>query len=99
MLKVDCTIQEEKYMPDRSKSDRRSTEFMFIGVSFIGSRSDGQPEAFVRRGDSDSVVWGEDGGVVGLLFTGQQPHGCRTGYSLVTPIEDVFQSIKEMSNG
>ncbi|EAQ90498.1 hypothetical protein CHGG_02433 [Chaetomium globosum CBS 148.51] len=89
-IKADCTINEEKYMPGRNAEDRKSTEYMLLPLG-------GQP--FGNRGDSGSVVWDEKGGVVGLLFTGQQPHGCNQEYSLVTPNEDVFESIKEGSQG
>jgi hypothetical protein len=89
-IKPDCTIIEEKYMPGRKAGDRRSTEYMFFPLC---------NRPFGNRGDSGSVVWDEDGGVMGLLFTGQQPHGSNHGYSLVTPIEDVFESIKDASRG
>ena len=77
-------------MPGRNAEDRKSTEYMLLPLG-------GQP--FGNRGDSGAVVWDEKGGVVGLLFTGQQPHGCNQEYSLVTPIEGVFESIKEGSQG
>jgi hypothetical protein len=89
-IKPDCTIMEERYMPGRRAEDRKSTEYMFFPL---------RNKPFGNRGDSGSVVWDEDGGVMGLLFTGQQPHGCNHGYSLVTPIEDVFESIKKTSRG
>ena len=68
----------------------KSTEYMFLPL---------RSKPIRNRGNSSSVVRDEDGGVVGLLFTGQQPHGCELGYNLVTPIEDVLESIKEISQG
>ncbi|KAH6856011.1 hypothetical protein B0I37DRAFT_442755 [Chaetomium sp. MPI-CAGE-AT-0009] len=90
-IKADCNIREENYMLGRSGKDRKSTEYMFFPL--------GSDTPFGNRGDSGSVVWDENGGVMGLLFTGQQPQGSKQGYCLVTPIEDVFDSIKEMSEG
>lgn len=89
-IKTDCIMREEKYMPGRSKEDLMSSEYIFIHPRDM---------VFANVGDSGAVVWDEDGGVVGLLFRGQQPHGTKRGYGMVTPIEDVFESIKEMSMG
>lgn len=93
-IKPDCSITDEKYMPGRTVEQRRSTEYMF--TSEVG-RTDEKP--FGARGDSGAVVWDEHGRALGLLFTGQQPHQTKTGYCLVTPIEDVFDSIMKMSGG
>jgi hypothetical protein len=89
-IRPECTITEERYMPGRTAASRRSTEFMFAGAEI-------QP--FEERGDSGAVVWDREGRVVGLLFRGQAPHQCGRGYALVTPIEDVFESIIAMSKG
>jgi hypothetical protein len=37
--------------------------------------------------------------VLGLLFRGRQPTQTEQGYTFVTPIEDVFQDIKDKSKG
>ncbi|KAK3353818.1 hypothetical protein B0T25DRAFT_221366 [Lasiosphaeria hispida] len=97
-VKTECTISEERYMleadhvPLRIKADLKSKEFAFISP-------DGLEGTFGDRGDSGAVVWDECGRVMGLLFTGQQPQGSSKGYSLVTPIEDVFQDIRDASGG
>jgi hypothetical protein len=97
-LKTDCVISEEKYMsegdhvPRRSESSLKSREFVVVShVRRVGRFGD--------RGDSGAVVWDKEGRVIGMLFTGQQPHGTEDGYSLVTPIEDIFEDIKDMLGG
>ncbi|KAK4447984.1 hypothetical protein QBC34DRAFT_495797 [Podospora aff. communis PSN243] len=85
-------IAEEAYMPGRSENlnDRTSCESTFIGY---------RADAFGKRGDSGAVVWDWKGHALGLLFGGQSPNQCDGQYSLVTPIEEVFQSIIDMSDG
>lgn len=86
-LKVDCDIREERYMEQPKKL---STEFMFIGEGEL---------PFARKGDSGSIVWDTHGRAVGLLFRGQCPGQSRGCFAFVTPIEDVFTSIKAKSRG
>ncbi|KAK3364776.1 hypothetical protein B0T24DRAFT_537214 [Lasiosphaeria ovina] len=96
--KTDCVISEERYMskadsvPRRSPSSLRSREFVVKAEVRRAGR-------FGDRGDSGAMVWDAQGRVVGMLFTGQQPHGTEEGYSLVTPIEDIFEDIKDKSGG
>ncbi|KAK3364341.1 hypothetical protein B0T25DRAFT_576618 [Lasiosphaeria hispida] len=91
--KTTCTIAEEKYIAGRSQKERRSTEFVFAPVQLDPT------VRFGNRGDSGAVVFDNLGRVMGLLFTGELPQQCAAGYSLVTPIEDVFANIKEFSCG
>jgi len=88
-LKPDCVIKEERYMQGR-EANLVSTEFMFIGV---------QDLPFARWGDSGSIVWDRYGCAVGLLFRGQSPSQSHGWFAYVTPIEDVFASIRHMSGG
>lgn len=51
-------------------------------------------------GDSGAVVYNTDGVAVGLVFTGLNPNKAKKGqslYTLVTPIEEVFEDIKQMT--
>jgi len=97
-IKTDCVISEEKYMskgdsvPRRSLSSLRSREFVVKAEVRRAGR-------FGNRGDSGAIVWDAQGRAVGVLFTGQQPQGTEEGYCLVTPIEDVFEDIKDRSRG
>ncbi|KAK3934935.1 hypothetical protein QBC46DRAFT_398578 [Diplogelasinospora grovesii] len=93
-IKPDCIISEERYMVGRREAELRSSEYMFVDVVGIARK-----EIFGNRGDSGSIVWDDEGRAMGLLFTGQTPHQTEERYCLVTPIEDVFKSIKEMSGG
>jgi len=89
--KPKCTLDHDKYMKVKP-----SSEHVIIGHLF----GDGSPQAFADNGDSGAVVFDTFGQMVGLLFTGQAPQGTRgQGYALVTPIEEVFEDIKAMSNG
>ncbi|KAK3352427.1 hypothetical protein B0T25DRAFT_500520 [Lasiosphaeria hispida] len=92
-VKTTCTITEEKYMAGRSQKERRSTEYVFAPIHLDPTIR------FGNRGDSGAVVFDKLGRVMGLLFTGERPQQCAAGYSLVTPIEDVFADIKEFSCG
>ncbi|KAF7548013.1 hypothetical protein G7Z17_g7349 [Cylindrodendrum hubeiense] len=86
--KTDCTLSHDKYIKRGVSSE----------FAVIGARANRATEQrFADRGDSGAVVFDEEGNVVGLLFGGQQPQGNDTGYGLVTPIEDVFQDIKDRS--
>lgn len=101
-IKPSCVIKEERYMSERKRSQRssdagndddvdvESSEFMFMGVEDL---------AFARWGDSGSVVWNRNGYAVGLLFRGQAPNQSKGWFAYVTPIEDVFESIKAKSGG
>ncbi|KAK0711762.1 hypothetical protein B0H67DRAFT_300502 [Lasiosphaeris hirsuta] len=90
-IKMDCIIEEEKYM-GRNADNLKSTEFMFFRIHDDG--------LFANRGDSGSVVWGKDGHVLGLVFTGNTPQQVDgRPYALVTPIEDIFKSIIQQSGG
>ncbi|KAK0641354.1 hypothetical protein B0T16DRAFT_419697 [Cercophora newfieldiana] len=105
-LQPDVVVGEEQYMEGRGKPDGetehgkldlRSSEYMFFGEQ-VGAET----LPFSRTGDSGSLVWNSVGQVVGVLFRGcnpQQVNGKKPGISFVTPIEDIFKSIKEVSNG
>lgn len=55
---------------------------------------------FCAHGDSGSVVFDDRGGIVGLLFRGHRNNkSFDDGYGYVTPIEHVFQDIKDFSKG
>ncbi|KAK3363706.1 hypothetical protein B0T25DRAFT_528316 [Lasiosphaeria hispida] len=89
-IKMDCVITEEKYM-GRDANNLKSAEFMFFHVR--------NTEIFANRGDSGSVVWDKDGHVLGLVFTGHLPQQVSTPHALVTPIEEIFKSIVQQSEG
>ncbi|KAK7403238.1 hypothetical protein QQX98_011010 [Neonectria punicea] len=82
--KPNCWIADDKYMKRGV-----SSEVLVMGLG---------KEEFANRGDSGAVVFDEQGRVIGLLFSGQKPQQTNSGYALVTPIEDVFQDIKNFSN-
>ncbi|KAJ4265050.1 hypothetical protein NW762_005294 [Fusarium torreyae] len=73
-----------------------SKEYVFQAYKSIGEKGN---NTFSLPGDSGSVVFDHKGGIVGLLFSGQTPNNVRLGYSLVTPIEHVFDDIKRWSKG
>lgn len=55
---------------------------------------------FCAHGDSGSVVFDDEGGIIGLLFRGHKNNNSfDEGYGYVTPIEHVFQDIKDFSKG
>jgi hypothetical protein len=93
-IKTDCSMSEERYMEGRTTEQRKSTEHVFLGMRDNSNRT-----TFSNRGDSGAIVWDSNGRALGLLFTGQQPQQTTDGYSLVIPVEDVFDSIKEMTKG
>ncbi|EQK99319.1 Peptidase cysteine/serine, trypsin-like protein [Ophiocordyceps sinensis CO18] len=58
----------------------------------------GAIKPFATHGDCGAVVFDEEGQVVGLVFGGRTPEQTGLGaVVLVSPIEDVFRSIKEIS--
>ncbi|KAF5590811.1 uncharacterized protein FSUBG_10675 [Fusarium subglutinans] len=72
---------------DRHLSVQTSTEIAFQSCNTsIGP--------FSSRGDSGSVVYDENGGIVGLLFRGQVLNTAEKPLIYITPIEHVFSSIK-----
>ncbi len=105
-LKADCVIREERYMPGRKpedsdpgKVDLKSTEFIFIGSTHAQLAESQSRSPFARWGDSGSVAWDRRGCAVGLLFRGHSPGQTTGWFTFMTPIEDVFESIKIMSKG
>ncbi|KAK1834231.1 hypothetical protein QBC39DRAFT_431989 [Podospora conica] len=57
-------------------------------------------DAFAGGGDSGAAVYDEVGRIIGLVFRGQQPHQAGTErLTYVTPIEDIFKDIKDISQG
>ncbi|KAK3357846.1 hypothetical protein B0T25DRAFT_540358 [Lasiosphaeria hispida] len=84
-FKTNCSVAEDGYL-----GMGKSGEYVVIGKV----NNDESSIPFANKGDSGSVVWGQDGRVLGLLFEGQQPQSNDDGYSFVTPIEDVFDHIK-----
>jgi len=82
-----------KVKHDRHLQTIPSSEFVFVG--YTGSSG----STFADCGDSGAVVFNAFGQLIGLAFTGQSPQGANKGYTLVTPIEDVFEDIKAMSKG
>ncbi|EAQ83668.1 predicted protein [Chaetomium globosum CBS 148.51] len=89
-LRPDCVTKESRYMDmDGTGVAVESDEFMFI--------SEDLDVPFARLGDSGSIVWDTHGNAVGLLFRGQRPNQTRGWCVYVTPIEDVFESIKAKS--
>jgi hypothetical protein len=53
---------------------------------------------FCDHGDSGSVLFGQDGGIVALLFEGHKhENSCDYGYGFATPIEHVFADIKDFA--
>ncbi|KAF4442040.1 hypothetical protein FACUT_2263 [Fusarium acutatum] len=58
----------------------------------------GFPAKFCSHGDSGSAVFDSEGGIDGLFFSGHQINGTfDEGYGYATPIELVFQDIKDYS--
>ncbi|KAM0230395.1 hypothetical protein ACHAP5_011398 [Fusarium lateritium] len=74
----------------------KTTEYVFV----YNHPSEGTLP-FSGPGDSGSVVFDDDGGIVGLLFRGHQPNNAdkNTGYTFVTPIEYVINDIKAFFDG
>ncbi|KAF4595373.1 Peptidase cysteine/serine, trypsin-like protein [Ophiocordyceps camponoti-floridani] len=69
--------------------DRRSEE-----CTMIGNNQD-----FGKPGDSGSIVFTGSGEAVGLLWGGKAVNQSTQPFTLVTPLDDVFQHIKEYSGG
>lgn len=68
--------------------------------STFGQRDDITPpnNKFCDHGDSGSVIFGEDGGIIALLFRGHKhDNSCDHGYGFATPIEHVFADIKDFA--
>ncbi|KAH6953593.1 hypothetical protein DER45DRAFT_528167 [Fusarium avenaceum] len=73
-----------------------STEYVFV----YNHPKEGKLP-FAGPGDSGSVVFDNNGSIVGLLFRGQPPQRSdgRVGLAYVTPIEDVLRDIKSFMGG
>lgn len=86
--KTDVKMPEwDKYIDGATLSE----EYMFF------PQSDGRAPAL--KGDSGAVVYNNRGAVVGLVFSGQKPHNAQQSYMYVTPIQEIFDDIKRLSNG
>lgn len=92
-FKTNCIIKEDGHLNDVS---RTSSEYCIIGGSGLRHGTDAR---FSGHRDSGAVVFDHAGHLVGLVFGGQVPHQDKKGYTLVTPIEDIFDDIKAISNG
>lgn len=73
---------------------RYSTEYIFCGAPAYPTRSFAE-----QWGDAGAVVYDRKGGILGLVVSGQVPQQSKQGYTIVTPIEDIFEDIKTMSKG
>lgn len=93
--RVSCSIRRDRHVDNAA---RRSAELVIVGEVPPGS---GKRECFAGHGDSGAVVFDHSGRVVGLLFAAQTPQQIQSGdgYTLVTPIEEVFEDIKVFSQG
>jgi hypothetical protein len=89
VVKTFCSIEEEKHLGSR----RYSIEYIFCGAQATPTRS------FTGQGDAGAVVYDQEGRILGIVFRGQMPQQSKQGYTMVTPIEDVFEDIKTMSKG
>ena len=90
-FKAGINLDTDKYMKPPS-----STEHLCVAIS------NGEPDPekpFSLQGDSGSVVYDQFGRAVGLVVTGRVPHQGKAGYTVVTPIEDVFASILQHGEG
>ncbi|KAF5707144.1 hypothetical protein FGLOB1_7095 [Fusarium globosum] len=85
------TIRDDQYM------NPLPTEEM----AFETNRYDYPHErGFCAPGDSGSVVFDEEGGIVGLMIGGHKNNNSDNhGYGYVTPIEYVFKDIKDLLKG
>ncbi|KAF5624764.1 hypothetical protein F25303_11479 [Fusarium sp. NRRL 25303] len=85
------TIRDDQYM------NPSPTEEM----AFETNRYDYPHErGFCAPGDSGSVVFDEEGGIVGLMIGGHKNNNSDNhGYGYVTPIEYVFKDIKDLLKG
>ena len=79
--KVKCQLDDDRHM-----GTGFSSEFAYVGTG---------GHLFCGPGDSGCVAFDANGAIVGLLFSGQEPQGTKSGYGLITPIEDVFNDIKQ----
>ncbi|KAJ4324065.1 hypothetical protein N0V84_004031 [Fusarium piperis] len=85
--KVYCKMKDDRHV---TGPPRYSEQFVITG---------NDTSRFCGPGDSGAVVFNAQGEAIGLLFSGQRPDQSTAGYGLVTPIEDVFESIKACSSG
>lgn len=86
--KIAFKMSEDSYLGN-AMNKYPSTEYIF--QPHYGGK-------FCAHGDSGSVAFDEDGGIVGLFFRGHKINGAfDAGYGLITPIEHVFEDIKKFS--
>lgn len=71
------------------------TEYMFAGQPGVGT---GPFSPFSCPGDSGSVVFDQEGGVLGLVFGNFLCHQSETILSMVTPIEEIYEDIEVIVN-
>ncbi|KAF4428272.1 hypothetical protein F53441_14048 [Fusarium austroafricanum] len=90
-------LQKIQLVDDEHLGDKRfATDELVFGprAGFTGRKK------FCDRGDSGSAVFDDDGGIVGLFFRGHAHDRSHAGgYGYITPIELVFEDIKQFSNG
>ncbi|KAK3350196.1 hypothetical protein B0T25DRAFT_550012 [Lasiosphaeria hispida] len=79
--------------PQNPRCRYLSDEFMYIG------HPDVRKHWFAKKGDSGSVVFDTEGRAVGLLFRGQMVQQVVDSHAYITPIEDVFEDIKDFAKG
>ncbi|KAH6958241.1 hypothetical protein DER45DRAFT_214387 [Fusarium avenaceum] len=85
-----CRMSEDSYLQNSMKN-YPSTEYIF--QPHYGGK-------FCAHGDSGSIVFDKNGGVVGLFFRGHKINkSFDDGWGMITPIEHVFEDIKKFSNG
>ncbi|KAF4980042.1 hypothetical protein FZEAL_3904 [Fusarium zealandicum] len=97
-LKADVCLTDDKHIwkDDKDLLAGCSSEYLFQPTDTDTDMN----TIFAAPGDSGSVVFDDEGGVVGLLCRGQRPNGSTDrGFACVTPIEHVFQDIKDFSKG
>ncbi|KAM7193057.1 hypothetical protein V8F20_008573 [Naviculisporaceae sp. PSN 640] len=75
----------------------RTREFVVASSSTQYDRIDNHP--FAYAGDNGSLVWDKYGRVIGMLVGGIVPKDAESGIYIVTPIEEVFEGIKEVAQG
>lgn len=87
---VECRLSDDSYLKNDIKN--------YLSTEYIFQSHDGVK--FCAPGDSGSAVWDENGGIVGLFFRGHSINkSFDDGFGLVTPIELVFEDIKQFSKG
>ncbi|KAG7292834.1 hypothetical protein NEMBOFW57_002879 [Staphylotrichum longicolle] len=91
-IKSDVRIHDDAHLVTALGPDiRTSEEFVYIG--------DPQSDWLAKNGDSGSVVFDREGRAVGLLFRGHRAQNANNTYCYITPIEDIFNDIKDFSKG